>query len=169
MGRTVICYDSDKKEYSVNSNLMTFRPAVYGLIIRDGMILLSKQHDGYDFPGGGQNLGETIGEALARECWEETGFKVKSRSLFSIEESFYYFRKRNLYSHCIGLYYFADIVEGERSVFNCDPEEVPYIGLPEWIHLERLRELKFYNLIDMPSFLDKLFLNLKNNGLNKLT
>jgi hypothetical protein len=36
-------------------------------LIENNKILLSKQFDGYDFPGGGVNLDETLEETCARE------------------------------------------------------------------------------------------------------
>jgi ADP-ribose pyrophosphatase YjhB (NUDIX family) len=50
-------------------------------MIKNGKILLNKcldkkYGDYYSLPGGGQRQYETLHEALARECLEETGYKV---------------------------------------------------------------------------------------------
>jgi 8-oxo-dGTP pyrophosphatase MutT (NUDIX family) len=55
---------------------LSFRPSVYGVVIKDSKILLVPQWDGYDFPGGGVDLGETLIEAVKREVEEETGLPV---------------------------------------------------------------------------------------------
>jgi 8-oxo-dGTP pyrophosphatase MutT (NUDIX family) len=73
MNKKIICKDIKGNEYAVPVEQLSFRPSVYGIIIQEGKILLSKQWDGYDFPGGGIKLGETIEQALLREVKEETG------------------------------------------------------------------------------------------------
>ena len=56
---------------------LAFRPSVYGVAIWDGKVLLVPQWDGYDFPGGGVDLGETLDEAFRREVFEESGLTVE--------------------------------------------------------------------------------------------
>lgn len=60
--KTITCIDLDKNTYKVESSTLSWRPSVYGIIIRDDNILLVPQWDGYDLPGGGIELGETIEE-----------------------------------------------------------------------------------------------------------
>ena len=64
--KKVTCTDRHGNTYSVPANELVFRPSVYAVIIKDNRIFLSKQWDGYDFPGGGIELGETSEEALIR-------------------------------------------------------------------------------------------------------
>ncbi|HML49435.1 MAG TPA: NUDIX domain-containing protein [Clostridia bacterium] len=61
---------------------MSIRLAAKALVVREGKLLLNRcrSHQGhpyYSFPGGGQNLGETLEEAVAREVLEETGLTVR--------------------------------------------------------------------------------------------
>ena len=77
MRQEIICHDISDREYAVSPDKFIFRPSVYGVLIEDGKILLSRQWDGYDFPGGGMNIDETLEEALLREFWEETGLRVR--------------------------------------------------------------------------------------------
>jgi 8-oxo-dGTP diphosphatase len=69
---------------------MPIRNSAKALIIRDGKILLTKNKDGngyfYLFPGGGQEQGETLNEALKRECIEEIGREVEVGELIHIRE-----------------------------------------------------------------------------------
>ena len=51
--KNVICRDLDKREFAVSSDKLVFRPSVYGILIENSKVLLPKQWDGYDFPGGG--------------------------------------------------------------------------------------------------------------------
>lgn len=58
-----------------------WRPSVYGLLERDGKVLMLK--DGrtpqgrWELPGGGMEIGEDVDEALMREFKEETGYDVR--------------------------------------------------------------------------------------------
>lgn len=62
--KKVICRDHEEKLYEVGVDKLKFRPSVYGILIEDGKVLLSRQWEGYDFPGGGIELGETVEEVL---------------------------------------------------------------------------------------------------------
>jgi 8-oxo-dGTP pyrophosphatase MutT (NUDIX family) len=57
-----------------------FRNSVKAIIIRDGSILLTVNRDQWGefllLPGGGQEFGESMIEALRRECREELGCEV---------------------------------------------------------------------------------------------
>ena len=57
------------------------RTAAKAIIIRDGRLLLNhcrdEQGDWYALPGGGQQPGETLAEALVRECREEISAEVE--------------------------------------------------------------------------------------------
>ena len=53
MVKKVVCHDINGKLYKLNANRLTFRPSIYGILIKKNKVLLSKQWDGYDFPGGG--------------------------------------------------------------------------------------------------------------------
>ncbi|MGI6705238.1 MAG: NUDIX domain-containing protein [Clostridia bacterium] len=61
---------------------MAIRSTAKAIIVNDGKILLNKctdrnNGDYYSLPGGGQQKFETLGEAVVRECLEETGYAVK--------------------------------------------------------------------------------------------
>lgn len=66
------------------------RVGVKALILRDGAILMNRSevdgHDVFDLPGGGQEYGETQAEALARECAEEIGARVRVHGVACIWE-----------------------------------------------------------------------------------
>ncbi len=69
-----------------------FNLRVYGLLIRDGRILVSKEnYQGRElikFPGGGVEYGEGVKEALIREWQEETVCAIEIKSLFYVTEDF---------------------------------------------------------------------------------
>lgn len=68
------------------------RNAVRGLIIQNDQVLLLKK-DGYEtggvryaLPGGGQDAGESLADALKRECEEEIGSSAEVGSLVAVTD-----------------------------------------------------------------------------------
>lgn len=131
--------------YKVDAKKLTFRPSIYGILIEKNKILLSKQFDGYDFPGGGAELHETIEQTLKRKFWEETGFKVKPVKLIRVGTSFFYARLRKQYWNCPFFYFLVKKVNGKLSTINFDEYEKKYADLAEWIGLEKIGKIKFIN------------------------
>ena len=39
-------------------------------------------------------------------------------------------------------------IGGKLSIDNCDENEQKYLGMPEWIDLNEIEKIKFYNFID---------------------
>ncbi|MEI7621586.1 MAG: NUDIX domain-containing protein [Candidatus Moraniibacteriota bacterium] len=145
--KKVICIDRDKNQHEVAVEKLEMRPSIYGVIVKDGALLLSKQWDGYDFPGGGIKLGENFKDALIREVKEETGLEVEIGKIVTCENSFFKTLKgRHL--HSILLYYTCEVVGGELSIDNIDEHEKEYITMPQWISLEDIEKIKFYNSVD---------------------
>lgn len=67
--------------------------AVKAVVIRDGRLLTIKSKDRvgdgqfyHSLPGGGQRPGETLHEALRRECLEEVGVSVEVGPLLYVRE-----------------------------------------------------------------------------------
>lgn len=152
--KKVLIYDKDGNSEEVNSSELDFRPSVYGIVIEDGKVLLSKQWDGYDFPGGGIEKHETIEQALKREFWEEAGLDVEVLDLVHAQTSFYQYHGGKF--NCILLYYLCRRVGGELSIDNADETEKEYMQMPEWIDLNSISDIIFYNSIDSIELLEKL-------------
>ncbi len=60
---------------------MSIRSTAKAIIINDGRVLLNRcsdinNGDYFVLPGGGQNTGETLHDAIVRECLEETGYTI---------------------------------------------------------------------------------------------
>jgi 8-oxo-dGTP pyrophosphatase MutT (NUDIX family) len=77
----------------MSSLISPIRNAARALIVRDSSILLLLKEgypDGrrYALPGGGQDLGETLEQALLRECQEEIGTRVHIRDLVHVADTF---------------------------------------------------------------------------------
>lgn len=148
MKEKVICLDQQKNKIEVPVDKLIFRPSVYGFLIENGKILLSKQWDSYDFPGGGINIDESMEEALHREFFEETGLRIKMgapiicRSIFFKPLSNKY---RGQYWNCLMTYFLVEKIGGELSTDYLDEDEKTYAGMAEWIDLKDLKKLKLKN------------------------
>ena len=152
--KKIICRDHFGKEYQVTADQLIFRPAIYGIIIKNNKILLSKQWDGYDLPGGGIELGETFEAALTREVKEETGFNVKVGDLVTCQTSFFRSRSgKNL--HSIHLYHFCKIISGEISTEFLDENEKTYAAAAEWHDLTEISKMKFYSSVNLNKLLNR--------------
>lgn len=153
----VICHDIHHNEKEFDSEKLTHRPSVYGILIENNKILLSKQYDGYDFPGGGIELHETIDQALVREFWEETGLKIKPGKIMCSDTSFF-IDARGQSFNCTLIYKIVEKVSGTLSKDNLDPEEKKYADMPEWIDLNDIGKIKFYNGLERGSTIDSVAL-----------
>ncbi|HET6924208.1 MAG TPA: NUDIX domain-containing protein [Candidatus Saccharimonadales bacterium] len=149
-GKTVICKDVHGKEYEVQVSQLRWRPSAYGIVIRAGKILLSKQFDSYDLPGGGVELGETPEEAVVREVKEETGMEVRSRELLTTRTSFFTWPDPEAPEHneALMFYYACELVGGELSMDGFDEDEKIYADMPEWVPLEKLDSFKPASTVD---------------------
>ena len=69
---------------------MPVRNSAKAIVVHEGRILLNRCTSRfgayYALPGGGQNPGETLTEAVKRELLEETGYRVKPMRLSGIYE-----------------------------------------------------------------------------------
>lgn len=146
--KKVICHDIKHKRKTVDANKLVFRPAIYGLLIEGNKILLSKQWDGYDFPGGGVKIHETLKQAIQREFWEETGVKVEAQHVVACETSFFILPFSKQPTNSIVIYFLCKKLRGKPSVDYLKGHEKQYVGMPEWIDLKYISKIKFYNSVD---------------------
>lgn len=165
--KKITCHDVFGNKVEVGSDKLTFRPSVYGILIENNKILLSRQWDGYDFPGGGMEVDETIDECLKREFFEETGVKVDPVDIVHCESSFFHpshsKKNKNKYWNCQLFFYLVKKIGGEVSKDNLDSEELGYADMPEWIGVDDVGDLKFINSVNSPSIIKKALKYKKNN------
>lgn len=127
----------------------TIRNSVKAIIIRDNKLLVIRNTTGGDdwylLPGGGQNHGETLVEALKRECIEEASVEIEVGDILFIRD----YISRN--------HEFAEEENDAHQVefiFHCTiaPDAQPGMGSVtdiwqtgvEWLPLKRLYEFDLY-------------------------
>ncbi len=99
-----------------------FNIRVYGILVRDGKVLLSEEeYRGrllVKFPGGGLEYGEGIREALVRECREELNCQVEVGELFYVTD--YFIRSAFIPSDQIISFYY--LIRTEKEIIIADAE-----------------------------------------------
>lgn len=111
-----------------------FRPAAYGLYVRDGRILLGRSRftGKWDIPGGGVEAWETLEDGMVREFWEETGVHVRVKHLVDFREGFIAFARHPFHSL---RYYYAVAGDG-GEVLSPDPDELSSVA---WVGVDEIR------------------------------
>lgn len=154
--RMVECRRNHGPNVERKADELRFRPSVYGVIVKGGQVLLLPQWDGYDFPGGGIDKGERIEDALVREVKEETGMDVRPGPLLHVADDFFMPANEALAPfHSILLYYACEITGGELSVAGFTEFEKKVSRIAEWVPIDKVLTLKFYNPIDSPALIRK--------------
>jgi ADP-ribose pyrophosphatase YjhB (NUDIX family) len=126
--------------------ITSFTIRVYGLLIRNGRILLVHEKIGNfaftKFPGGGMQFGEGTIDCLKREFIEETGLNVKSAKHFYTTD-FFQQSAFNKEQQIISVYYTVE-VDGdiklpshEHIITTGDQQETLRF---EWVELNKLSE-----------------------------
>ncbi len=156
MTKTIITEDiyGDKHEAKVEDLQLSVH--VYGIALQDGKVLISPQFNGYDWPGGTMELGETIEETLRREVKEETGLEVEPLRLVGAYTSFFHhvFKKND--HQAILLFYLVKVVGGEISVDGLDDFEQRYAKEARWVPIEELKTMHHACSIDVTDDLFKV-------------
>lgn len=139
---TVVAIDIDGEPHEVSLGDVEWRPSVYGIVIRDGKILLSPQHgdNRYDLPGGGVEMDESFDAALVREVREETGVDVTPGKLLALRDNYFKvtFRKPEEVWHSVMVYYACEMIGGEISTDGLADTELTYAKQAEWVAIDRL-------------------------------
>ncbi|WP_374019231.1 NUDIX domain-containing protein [Paenibacillus thiaminolyticus] len=126
------------------------RNSAKAVIIDDrNRILLTQNRDRdglfYLFPGGGQEIGEKLEEAVIRECMEEIGCRVIVNDIWYIRE---YIGKNHEHAewdydvHQVE-FYFECRLDGELAMEAATNPDSDQVGV-EWIELERLDRIRVY-------------------------
>jgi len=143
----------------------TIRNAVRALIVRDHQILLLRKEDEatgerFALPGGAQDLGETLLDALARECAEEIGTEVHRAELIHVAD---YFKLRNTTPptrrHLVEFMFTCSVPHAysPRNGHHPDKHQVEVV----WIPLARLHDIQL-----LPRSLASFLINRENDRNN---
>ena len=126
------------------------RNAAKAIIIQNGQLLAirnrDQQGDYYILPGGGQDHGETLHEALRRECKEEIGVDIIAigdlRFIREYIGAHHEFAEHDSDAHTIELMFLCEIEEGYIPVIGTMPDE-PQTGV-RWLPLLQLDQYSLY-------------------------
>ncbi|MGW7362668.1 NUDIX domain-containing protein [Streptomyces sp. NPDC054841] len=128
---------------------LAIRNSAKAVVLHNDQVLLLQAiwNDGlgYFLPGGGQDPGETLGEAVVREVREETGLDVDVVRLLWVRE---YIGPRHpsveedADTHRVDVIFLCRPV-GEPGALGGHAEDEAQIGI-EWVDVARVPQLAFY-------------------------
>lgn len=154
MPDTVTVKHFDGATSEVEKSKLVWRPSAYGVVVKDGRVLLLKQINGYDLPGGGVELGETLEEAVVREVKEESGLDVRGPELLGAETSFYKpYKTTGKYVQALMFYYACELAGGKINNDGFDEWEQEYALGAEWVPLEELPGIKLGTSVDFRKYI----------------
>lgn len=126
------------------------RNSAKAVIVQDGRLLVIRLEDQYGtayvFPGGGQEKGEELKDAVARECLEEIGQAVNVGELLHIRE---YIGKNHEYAewdadiHQVEFYFACSLKNPEATVFEGSNPDDHQVAV-EWIAIDELSQIRLY-------------------------
>lgn len=126
------------------------RNSAKAVIVQDGRLLVIRLEDQYGtayvFPGGGQEKGEELKDAVARECLEEIGQAVNVGELLHIRE---YIGKNHEFAewdadiHQVEFYFACSLIDPEATVFEGSNPDDHQVAV-EWIALDELSQIRLY-------------------------
>jgi ADP-ribose pyrophosphatase YjhB (NUDIX family) len=140
--KSLVCVDIHGKKHEVAAEDISWLPGCYSVVIHDGKILLSDQHGKYVLPGGSGEIGEMLEATVVREVIEETGIQVANPRLIEAKSNLFIMPGINKPVHSIQLFYACDYLGGELSIDGLDEHEQKWSGMPEWIPLNELENLR---------------------------
>nr|WP_035324339.1 NUDIX domain-containing protein [Peribacillus kribbensis] len=126
------------------------RNSAKAVILKEDQLLLTKNQDEqgvfYLFPGGGQEHGETLLDAVKRECIEEIGMEVEPGEFCFLRE---YIGKNHEFAsfdsgvHAVEFYFSCSLkgeLKGDDIPSSPDSDQ---IGI-EWVRVMELENVRMY-------------------------
>ncbi len=131
---------------------MDVRVGAYGVIVRDGAILLTHWNEhgrsGWSLPGGGVEDLETVADAAVREIFEETGYDARLGALLGVHSLFIDGADRLDGSgrplHALRIVYLAEVIGGSLT-----HEKAGSSDEARWFDLEAINAVDRVELVDV--------------------
>ena len=134
-----------------------FRPSAKAVVVHEGKVLLTRNRtpgdtrpDWHIFPGGGQEPGETLDDALVREVREETGIEIRPGRRLWVRELIAARRKEFPFDpadHAIEFMFEAEFVADHGDAHDEDLYQEEVV----WIAAADLPGLRFYPQSVLPA------------------
>jgi len=129
--------------------MSSIRVSAKAVIIKEGKILLLKHEDKqgywYSLPGGGQNPGEKLSDALVRECREEIGATVKVENVVFIRDYIannHEFKDEEPDTHQLEIMFECSLSEHYLPQNGINPDSTQKDVL--WFELAELRNIRLF-------------------------
>jgi ADP-ribose pyrophosphatase YjhB (NUDIX family) len=134
----VECITLDGNKRLFPSERLILRPAVYGVIVDKGKLLLLRMRETGKFhlPGGGIHIGERMTETLSREIQEEAGIEIEVVRFVHFEEVFFYYDPSDRVYH--GLHFFFICKPKNTQLLPDDQVDDDSAGQPRWVEISGL-------------------------------
>lgn len=119
---------------------VSWRPSANAIILDDRKVLLVrvKQHGLWELPGGGIELEEYVVDALVREVFEETGYRIELLDPVPVfmEDNFFYAPDIDMYFHALPMVFRAALKNRKQDASAIDfQDEIYEVG---WFPLDAL-------------------------------
>lgn len=130
------CLEGGRRRFPARA--VRFRPAVYGVAVRDGRVLLGRSaFTGLlDIPGGAVEPWELLEQGLRREFREETGVEPEPLELFHFTENFFAIYGHPF--HSLRFYYLVKVPND--AAFTPQRAEITDLA---WIDIDTVPETEF--------------------------
>lgn len=126
------------------------RNSCKAIIIHEDKVLLTKNQDNsgyfYLFPGGGQEPGEELRDAVYRECMEEIGAEITVSDLLHIREYIgrnHEFAEWDSNIHQVEFYFECRLIDSNSKLGNGTNPDANQVAV-EWIPISKLEQVRLY-------------------------
>lgn len=142
--RTVLCKDAQGNAEEIPVDKLSFRPSIYGIVIRNNRVLLAGFKDGWTIPGGGVDIGESFADAFQREVRDETGVTANIGTLVHGEDGFFLDANAHAGYHQVRMYFTGSYMAGDVSLDHLSEAKKGDHSLARWVPMSEIQSLAFY-------------------------